>query len=720
LSAAAIWQDLSGSVDTVSRGGAAKMLYYRALKADRAMLQQVLTAAPLEQTASQGARLVLPLPYGENQRFEVTLSPIMSPAMQAEYPEIKTYRVAGIDNPAISGRLDMSPLGFHAMLTTPSGTVYIDPDADGNYRSFYKKDYAAANGESAAGHVCHMAELDQPATDVAPLEQRLAQREVSTNVRRIYRLAVVMTGEYGAYFGSSFQATSSIITAINRVNQIYGRDLAIQLQLTKVLVYLDAGSDPFSNPNDLLGMLVENQQILDYRVGLDNYDVGHLFGLFGGGIALLDSVCTTSKAQGYTGHPVPDIGDPFAIDFVAHEIGHQLSATHSFNGTTENCGGGNRYAATAVEPGSGTTIMAYSGICGAENLQTNSEATFHAANIQQINTYAFSGAGSSCGSLVATGNGLPATIDAGAAVTIPAQTPFVLTGSVDADPDGDTLSYQWDQIDANGRETTDSSGANPLGADYGDNPLFRSFVPKSTATRYFPRLSTLLAGSSDAGETLPTTSRTLHFRMTVRDGNSGVGDDDVSVSVDSALGPFQISGGTLNSGTTYFDGGSTQDLTWDVNGTDVAKDTYVGCPTVWVSLLSLSNDLATYCDKDDDGYGSLLLSPTPVANNGSVTVTLPDANITNARVVLRCENNIFFALSHNNFSVISTVVNNPPVIGNGCKRVDGDSLEHGTVFVQAAIDGSNGGLSGGDGGGGTLFLLPLLLAFGGLLRRFAV
>ncbi|MEJ2693804.1 MAG: hypothetical protein P8166_12285, partial [Candidatus Thiodiazotropha sp.] len=180
LSAAAIWQDLSGSADAMSRGGAVKAPYYRGLKADQAVLRQELAAAPLEQTASEGARLVLPLPDGENQRFEVMLSPIMSPAMAAEYPEIKTYRVTGIDDPAISGRLDMSPLGFHAMLTTASGTVYIDPDADGNYRSFYKKDYAAANREGVSPHVCHMAELDQPARGIAPPEQHLAQRELST------------------------------------------------------------------------------------------------------------------------------------------------------------------------------------------------------------------------------------------------------------------------------------------------------------------------------------------------------------------------------------------------------------------------------------------------------------------------------------------------------------------------------------------------------------
>ncbi len=702
---AGVWQDLNGQADTASRGLQAKASYYRALKADEPMLRQALAVAPLERTASQGAIFELPMPNGESQQFEVMLSPIMAPALAARYPEIKTYSVTGIDNPAINGRLDMSPLGFHAMLSTPSGTVYIDPDAEGNYRSYYKQDYSAIFHDHGSQHVCHMAELDQTA-GAAPQEPLLAQRSLSTNTRRIYRLAVVTTGEYGSYFGSESLAASSVITTINRVNQIYGRDLAVQLQLTEVIVYAHPSSDPFSDPNDLIAMLSKNQEILDYAVGLDNYDIGHLFGRSGGGLALLGAACTDNRAQGYTGHPTPDVGDTFDIDFVAHEIGHQLDATHSFNGTTDNCGGDNRSAGTAVEPGSGTTIMAYAGICGGEDLQSNSDATFHAVNIQQINTFITSGDGRTCGTLNSIGNGLPTTIDAGTAVTdLPAGTPFVLTGSASADPNGDTLSYQWDQIDANGTATTDPAGANPVDSDLGDNPLFRSFLPKSTPTRYFPRLSTLIAGGTDIGETLPTTSRTMHFRMTVRDGNSGVGDDDVSVTVNASQGPFQIDGGALNSATSLA-GGTAQTLVWNVNGTDTS------CPNVTATLLSISADGSTYCDKDDDAT----LGPVSwsgILNNGNATLTLPIAQIARARVMLSCDDNVFFALSDTDFALNSA--SNP--IASNCKTMDGEPLEHGTVFVSPNL-GTGDGVSTG-GGGGALFILPLMLGLAGLLRRFA-
>ncbi|MEJ2453436.1 MAG: M12 family metallo-peptidase [Candidatus Thiodiazotropha sp.] len=699
FASAQIWQDLNEATVAASRGLANQAPYYRALRANEPMLRQALSMAPLERSASQGATLELPMPGGEIQRVEVVESPILSPALAARYPEVATYSVQGVDNPAVSGRLDMTPEGFHAMLTTPSGSVFIDPDASGSYRSYYKQDYAAAATDESAQHVCHLDELGDAAFLESP-DQPLAQRSLFTNSRRVYRLALVATGEYGSYFGTQTQAVNTMITTINRVNQIYGRDLAVQLQISDVIVYLNPVTDPFSDPNSPATMLLENQDLLDYEVGLDNYDIGHLFGRSGGGLAMVGSACTTSRAMGYTGHPTPDVGDPFDIDFVAHEIGHQLSATHSFNGTTDNCSGSNRSAATAVEPGSGSTIMAYAGICGGEDLQNNSDATFHAASMQQVRNFTANGAvGASCGTLVSTGNTLPSTISAGVDVTVPQQTPFVLTGSAGADPDGDTLSYQWDEMDANGTATTVTT----IGQDLRDNPLFRSFVPKSTPTRYFPRLSTLISGVTDIGETLPTTSRTLRFRMTVRDGNSGVGDDDVNVTVDASQGPFVITGGVLNNAGNLA-GGTTQTLTWDPNNTET------DCPEVTINLLSISSDGTTYCDVTDD----TLLGPADtsgIPNIGSASVTLPSAQIARARVMLSCDNNVYFALSDNDFSVNAA----SPVIASDCKRLDGEPLEHGSVFVSHSVSGGSVS-TGGGGGGGALFVLPLLLLAGGLSR----
>ena len=475
---AGIWQDLQSTGEAAARGESDQTLYYRALSADESLLRQQLANSPLERTASHGAVLELPLPNGENQRFEVVLSPILSPALAARHPDIQTYSVIGLDDPSLSGRLDMSPSGFHAMLSTPSGLVFIDPDATGKYRSYYKSDYSSANRGDASERTCHTSEHGATPV-VAGFTPDYALRTVTTNTRRNYRLAMVTTGEYGSFFGSRSLAESAVITTINRVNQIYGRDLAVQLQLVDIIAYTDAGDDPFDNPSDLIEMLTINQDVLDYAVGLDNYDIGHLFGISNGGVALLGSTCTTEKAQGYTGHLSPSIGDPFDIDFVAHELGHQLNATHTFNGTTSSCGGANRTASTAVEPGSGTTIMAYAGICESQNLQQNSDDYFHGYSLDEI--FAYLGGGGVCFGETSSGNEYAPSVEAGGNYTIPIDTPFELVAAQGADSDGDSLTYTWEQFDR--------GAALALGdGDNGESPILRSWPPSSDPVRTVPRI----------------------------------------------------------------------------------------------------------------------------------------------------------------------------------------------------------------------------------------
>ncbi|MEJ2609015.1 MAG: M12 family metallo-peptidase [Candidatus Thiodiazotropha sp.] len=527
---------------------------------------------------------------------------------------------------------------------------------------------------------------------------------MSSNQRRIYRLAVAATGEYTAYFGGQVSvALAQIVTAINRVNQIYGRDLGIQFQLVgnnDRIIYSSSESDPYTqSASSIPTMLEENQQNLDYILGADNYDIGHLFGVVGGGLASVSSACQEFKAQGYTGTPEPD-NDVFYIDFVAHELGHQLSATHSFNGTAVNCGGINRDPEMAMEPGSGSTIMSYAGICGEENLQSNSNATFHAISIQQIHAFITRGGGSQCGSLVSTTNHAP-IVDAGATgedaiYTIPAGTPFRLTGQA-SDQDGDTLSYQWDEMDAGG--DSGATDASTIGTDIQANPLFRSFLPKTTPERYFPRLSLLITGSSDIGETLPEVVRELNFRLTVRDGESGVAYDDLIISVNDKLGSFKVTGGSLNSGGS-FSGGTRQSLNWSVAATDSI------CPEVEISLLSLSkgDSPVSYCDHWEAGLDKLNLGR--FANSGSALIELPDISLQRGRVMLACANGPFFDLSDR-----SLQIEGQAVMASDCKPMDGETLEHGSLFTDAGSATKFD--SPGGGGGGALGWLNLLL--GGVL-----
>jgi hypothetical protein len=698
---AAIWQDID-TPELAAKGIDISSIYSRRLAADHSALRQRLLAAPLQGTSVSPVELELPLPYGAMQRFLVEESPVMADLLAQHYPEIRTYRVKGIDDTASTGRLDLTPQGFHAMLTTPAGTVYIDPDETGGYRSYYKRDYIAARGDTLSPLVCmHHDAKHIYGHAITGLSQTFASRTVSGAHRRVYRLAVAATGEYGSYFGGSVSAAlAQIVTTVNRVNQIYGRDLAVQFQLVgnnDRIVFTDPDTDPYTQTSaGISQMLIENQQQLDFILGADNYDIGILFGTVGGGLASVGSLCGEFKAQAYTGTPNPD-NDGFYIDFVAHELGHQLNASHSFNGTTASCGGVNRVGARAVEPGSGSTIMSYAGICGEESLQVNSDATFHGINIQEINEFITQGEGSQCGQLVVTGNTAP-SVDAGEegddlSITIPAATPFMLTGSA-SDVDGDTLSYQWDEMDAGGSDG--ATDASTIGSDLptGSNPLFRSFLPKRTAVRYFPRLSQLLTQQQDIGETLPQSSRILNFRLTVRDGESGVANDDIAIQVDGDQGPFMITGGNLNRSSSIM-AGESRTLEWATGGTEVS------CPTLHVSLLSLSsgNPPATFCSINDNGFDQLSLGEFP--NSGSATIVLPQISIEHARVMLSCSNNIFFAVSDATLSIVGP----GEALANDCQPVDGEDLEHGTVFTDA-----NGAEKfDSPGGGGQLLWLLFVL-----------
>ncbi len=699
---ASLWQDSSPAKPDLAVQSSAPV-YYRALNLDRDALKARLDQSPLEVGILQsgGQTLELPLPDGGMTRLYVETSPIMAPELAQRHPEITTYRVRGIDEPELTGRLDLTPLGFHALLNTPAGTVFIDPDSTGGYRSFYKRDYARTHPLAGQDHVCHT-----PQHDSGSLKQwqsgglQPTARTLSGSQRRIYRLAVAATGEYTAYFGGNKDlALAQIVTAINRVNQIYGRDIAVQFQLVgnnDRIVYANPATDPYTQrAASIATMLEENQDNLDYTLGRRQYDIGHLFGLVGGGLATLGSACMNYRAQAYTGTPNPD-SDVFYIDFVAHELGHQLNASHSFNGTTSNCSGINRNPDTAMEPGSGSTIMSYAGICGDEDLQSHSDATFHAVSIQEMQEFITLGNGRLCGSLVSTGNSAP-QVDAGASgedgpYVLPIGTPFRLTGQAQ-DAEGDPLSYQWDEMDAGG--TTGATDADTIGTDIPgqSNPLFRSYLPVSTPERYVPRLSTLLSGQFGIGETLPDTERALNFRLTVRDGASGVGDDDLQIQVDPTLGVFAVSGGSLNNGGSY-QGGSEQSLQWSVANTDSV------CQQVRISLLSLNDSTAPtrYCDRNDEGMTVLDLGTYP--NNGAAVVTLPEIGLLHARVMLACADGLFFNLSHNSIRILAS-----GEVASDCRPVDGETREHGTVFTDA----DSATKFDSPGGGGLFWSLNLLL-----------
>ncbi len=617
------WQDIESSA---FRHDAPLMIKARE---GRLLLSDIESLS--NQLSSDGVDIELPLPNGETAVYHLEYSPIAEQGLLDKFPDIRTFRGVDVDNSNNRGRFDISPSGFRGMFRHNGETIFIDPqyrDQSNTYISYYS----------------HNAE---------PLEQRLADRVLYTDLLksvetsanrtlakgssdgnlRTYRLAVAATGEYTAFFGGTVSAAlSAITTAINRVNEVYENDLGIRLVLVannNDIIYTNASADPYAN--DGFGDLNVNQNNINAVIGTANYDIGHLFGIGTGGVAQLGSVCSSSgKARGLTGLNNPT-GDTFYIDFVSHEIGHQFGANHTFNGTTSSCGGANRNQGTAYEPGSGSTIMAYAGICGSENLQNSSDPYFHAGSIAEITNFVTSGGGASCGSISTPANTTP-NASAGPDVTIPANTPFVLTGSAtDADV-GDTLNYVWEQLDAG---TASSSQAEWV--DNGSRTIFRSLSPTTNPVRYLPNLPDVLDGSITAGEAFPTTNRDLNFRFTVRDGSGETAFENKVVSVTTGAGPFAVL--TPGVGSVWSQG--TALVTWNVANTD---STPVNCSQVDI----------TYSSDGGSTFGITLASN--VANDGSQSITVPTNATTQGRVMVSCIDNIFYAVSDSDFEVSASTV----------------------------------------------------------------
>ncbi|WP_157547627.1 reprolysin-like metallopeptidase [Hymenobacter sp. DG25A] len=600
---------------------------YRAVAFQLINLQQALRPAPTAGIARArgGADVVisLPLPDGTSGRFRIAAVPVLPSALAARYPEIATYTGQGLDDVTATARLDLTPAGFHAQILSLAGTTYIDPAGPGS-AAHLVFDRTALPGQPT---VCYVTAPALAATQMRGRPKWLTSGEKL----RTYQLAVACTGEYTqANGGTRAGALAAIVTSINRVSGIYERELAIRLTLVPKedsIIYLNPATDPYTNQVDD-NTLNTNQRTIDQRIGEANYDVGHLFTTNGGGLALLGVVCLNGdKAKGITGLSTPT-GDAFDVDFVAHEIGHQFGANHTFNGNTGNCSGANREAQTAYEPGSGSTIMAYAGICAPQNLQPNSDPYFHTISLEEIIAYTSQGTGNSCASVTSTGNHAP-TANAGIRYLIPVNTPFTLTGA-GTDPDGDALTYSWEQFNLG------QDGFPDLPS--GDAPIFRSFLPTSSPARTFPRLPDILANQHTIGELLPSYERQLVFRLTVRDNRAsggGIATDTVTIPVIGTAGPFKI---TEPSGAQVWLAGSPQFIRWDVANTNLA-------PILTTTVnIRLSTD-------GGQTFPVVLAANTP--NDGQQTITLPAATkaTTTARIKVEAVGNVYFDISDESLTI---------------------------------------------------------------------
>ncbi|MFT4994920.1 MAG: hypothetical protein ACI965_001962, partial [Paraglaciecola sp.] len=583
--------------------------------------------------------LAFPLPNGAMVDFELSPSPLMSATMAAKYPQMMSYRGVQKGHSHSTGRFSISAKGLYGMFLHQAKWVLVSPQYEDDvthYISYYYQDAVPLSNTSSLQN-----DSLYSASDLS--QQKLSAKLAPTGDSVLtYRLAISATGEYvQAQGGSKADAVAEIMNLMNRINLILLIDLSVQFELVdnEDILFTDPLTDPFTN-EDGAADIERNQQVVDDALGTSNYDMGHLLSTNPGGLAFVGVACRSNiKAQGYSGATRPS-GERFYIDLVIHELGHQLGASHTYNASEQGaCTADQRNFSTSFEPGSGSTIMSYAGICAGQNLQNNSDPYFHAGSIEEIHDYLDR---RSCGTAGPKQNAIPSIQLSKDTFTIPSHTPFILNATA-TDADDDPLSYTWEQLDAGGLAGVTESAAE-VSRDNGSNPLFRSFSPSSESSRYFPKLSNVLTGNTDFGETYATKSRVLNFRLTVKDRQGGVNDANMRISVVNTGETFMLDSPTA---TSTWRGNSQQRVRWDTAGSEQAP---INCLAVNISL-----------DVDGDSkFDSILARDTP--NDGEHLITVPNAISSQARLMLQCSNSIFYVLNDGGFTITAAPESIAPII----------------------------------------------------------
>ena len=620
---------------------------YNLWKLDLQNLKMQLNNVPIRGEFDGVSNVIIQLPNAEGQleRFRVLETPIMESELAAKYPTIKSYVGTGIDNQTAIARFSVTEFGLHSMtLSAGKSTVFIDPYTEDtqNY-IIYNRASLVGNGQSFE---CLTSEdIHLPSLENDRRANVLFRADTDDKKLRTYRLAQSCTAEYGNIFrGSTLdpiatqkgRVQAQMAITMTRVNGVYENDLAITMIFVAnndAVIYIGTtNSDPWNGEfNEQTGVTI------DANIGFNNYDIGHNFNTSGGGNAgCIGCVCSTDndpfggfhKGTGMTGSTNPT-GDAFDIDYVAHEMGHQYGGYHTQSSSACRSGSG----LTEVEPGSGSTIMAYAGICNT-NVQNNSDAYFAYVNIRDIMENVKFGVSQPTLPITNITNN-PPTANAGRDYVIPKSTAFMLVGQ-GTDPENDPLTYNWEQNDPQNPNTS----AAPV-ATRTVGPMFRSLWGTTTPVRYMPKMATVLTGStSNTWEVCPSVARDLNFSLTVRDNNSGIGQtasDLMKVTVNGVAGPFVVN--APNTAISW-QAGTNQTVTWNVAGTDVN-----GVNAKFVDIY-----LST-----DGGLNFPILLASKVPNDGSETITVPNSIGTTNRIMVKGWDNIFFDVSNTNFTITAPV-----------------------------------------------------------------
>jgi subtilisin-like proprotein convertase family protein len=588
-----------------------------------------LAAAPDRFLSQEGVIITLPNSRGEMERFEMFEASNFDPELQAQFPEIRSYIGIGIDDPKAQLRLSIDPNGVQTMVfRAGKRNEFMEPYSESGliYAS-----YESSRQKGKMPFTCST--VDHAVSN--RLSDEVGDQEIMANnsVLKTFRLAISCTGEYGAYHGGTVAGALAAMNAtMTRVNGVFERDLAVRLNIiatNNLVVYTNAGSDPYSPASGIDNWNAELQSTLTSVIGEANYDIGHLFGATGGGgnAGCIGCVCVNGqKGSAYTS-PLNGIpaGDLYDIDYVAHEMGHQLGANHTYSEINEGSG-------VNVEPGSGSTIMAYAGIME-NNVQNNSDDYFTYRSILQIQNNL---ANKACANNTPLSNPV-LTITSGGNWTIPNGTAFILTGTNPTNNPGAT--FTWEQ---NNTATNQVTGANSI--CYPTKPAgpnFRSLPPVSTPVRYMPALSSVLNNNlTTTWESVLTIQRTMAFTLTARDNVANNGQTSTvsaSITTSGSIGPFSVT--SQNTSGISWEQGSTQTITWNVNGT---------------TGLTGSNNVDILLSTDGgQTFATVLASGTP--NDGSHTITVPNVAAPFCRIMIKPTGNIYYALNTTPFSIGYTV-----------------------------------------------------------------
>ena len=620
---------------------------YEVWQADFQSLKTMLDKAPLEFTtaAQQPLAFEMPLPNVGLVTFKTVESPVYAPGLFTKYPVFKTFAAVGGGRGEYKARFDYTLNGFSAIISTPEGEVYIDPFATAQtsfYIAYFTHDNEDISGTKKLNCGVEHEDFTHNINTASPFQSTGAARSADLVTVRKYRLAITATGEFSKnHGGTKASVLGYLVQLANRCTKKFSDEFAIRFELiaqNDTLIFTDAAKDPFLQGTLGKSILSISNSVIKTRVGSGSYDIGHtVAGSCSdvGGVANSGVICNIdSKGSGMSGDQGGS-ADQFSVTIMCHEMGHQFSASH----TMSACGNGTDQSqvasSSAIEPGSGTTIMSYDGSCSSDNVTGNywhnAGSVYSVGTLEQVMDFSRTQGGNTCPVRTVTTNHIPTVnIPLPDGFYIPIGTPFEMS-AVGVDTDNEPISYSWEQADEGmyvPLGTTKTLYAN----------TFRVFDPVSTPTRIFPKLSDILGNKISKTELYPDTTRGYTFRCTVRDNNitgGGTVWDEVKFKSTHTAGPFLMKYPNTASDTLSSSEYST--IKWDVANTDKAL---VNAQNVDI-LLSTDAGLT---------FPTILLKNTP--NDGSEGVIIPSTVATStARIKIKPNDNIFFTISKKDFAV---------------------------------------------------------------------